>query len=44
MGDGEIMIIYPSVQSRLCDTTPVDPRLFMDDSGYRGTVGGCVDM
>ena len=31
-----------SVQSTLCDTTPVDPCLYMDDSGYRGTVGGCV--
>ena len=31
-----------SVQSRLADPSPVDPTLTMDDSGYRGTVGGCV--
>ena len=31
-----------SVQARLVDPSPVDPGLSMDDSGYRGTVGGCV--
>ena len=31
-----------SVQSRLCDQTQVDSTQLMDDSGYRGTVGGCV--
>ena len=31
-----------SVQTSLCDNTPVDSRLYMDDSGYRGTIGGCV--
>ena len=31
-----------SVQSRLCDTTLVDSTRFMDDSGYRGHIGGCV--
>ena len=31
-----------TVQSRLVDPTPVDPAVSMDDSGYRGTVGGCV--
>ena len=39
------MIIHDvirSVQSRLCDQTPVDSTKLMDDSGYRGTVGGCV--
>ena len=31
-----------SVQARLCDPSPLDPAVSMDDSGYRGTVGGCV--
>ncbi|XP_063821609.1 uncharacterized protein LOC135071749 [Ostrinia nubilalis] len=26
---------------RFMDTTPVNNRRFMDDSGYRGTLGGC---
>ena len=37
-----IMTCLCSVQSRLCDQTPVDSTKLMDDSGYRGTVGGCV--
>ena len=31
-----------AVTGSLCDSSPMDPTLYMDDSGYRGTVGGCV--
>ena len=30
------------VAASLSDPTPLDPTLYMDDSGYRGTLGGCV--
>lgn len=31
-----------SVQSRLQDSSPIDSTFYMDDSCYRGTIGGCV--
>jgi len=30
------------VQSRLLDSSPIDSKFYMDDSAYRGTVGGCM--
>eukprot|EP00095_Tigriopus_kingsejongensis_P012154 maker-scaffold481_size160081-snap-gene-0.15 protein:Tk12154 transcript:maker-scaffold481_size160081-snap-gene-0.15-mRNA-1 annotation:"zinc metalloproteinase" len=34
-------VTLDQVQKRFLDPTPVDWRNFMDDSGYRGTIGGC---
>ena len=31
-----------SVQTRLEDCSPIDSTFYMDDSCYRGTIGGCV--
>lgn len=31
-----------NVQARLQDSSPVDSTFYMDDSCYRGTIGGCV--
>ena len=36
------MKVSVQVQSRLRDSRPVDPRTCLDDSAYRGTVGGCM--